>query len=88
MPKHFARLPKKQFLYTLDQVAFILEIKQERLHAILWYHGRNVGIKPHDKLFCTNIMPEGEPPEWRVPENSLKFWLRSKGVRVARRGEI
>ena len=87
MPKYYPRLPERQFLYTLDQVAMILEVEEKSISRILWYRDRDPGPKPPDKMAAVNIMPEGEKPEWRVPESSLKMWFKSKGIRLSRRGE-
>lgn len=80
-------LPVKVFLYTLDQIAAMLEVKVETLKLqMLHYDGRSPGISPKGKLRAHNIMPEGETPEWRITEREFIRFLKHKGIRVYQRG--
>lgn len=82
-------LPPKPFLYTLDQVSFLLDISQEQLkRAYLHYEGRSVGIAGKNKIIARNIAPAGEKPEWRIAEREFVRWLRFKGFRYHERGYI
>jgi hypothetical protein len=80
-------LPIRPFLYTIDQIASLLElsvpvVKQQYLH----YEGRQVGVRAYAKMRAHNIAPDGEKPEWRVTEEELIRWLRFKGFKIYVRG--
>ena len=74
-------LPRRPFLFTLDQVAELLAISPRALQNFLYYHGRDVG-PPRGKLPARNIAPPDQRAEWRIAERDLLIWLRSKGFRV------
>ena len=77
-------LPVKPFLYTLDQVAGLLQITEERLP--IHYAGRSVGARQRDKMLARNIAAAGERPDWRIAERELIRWARTKGFRFHERG--
>lgn len=81
-------LPVRPFMYTLDQIATMLDIKQETLKKWLFYEGRSVGVCPKDKIPVRNIAPDGLKPEWRCSERSFISWMRFKGFRYHERGYI
>lgn len=78
-----AQLPKKPFLYTLDQIAEILQVDQKYLKQnLLWWQGREIGVfNFREKMKAVNVAPEGETPEWRVSEGSLINFLKAKGIK-------
>lgn len=82
-------LPTKAFLYTVDQIAYMLgateaTIKSTHLH----YEGREIMPCPNGKMLAHNIAPEGMKPDWRVAENEFIRWLRFKGFRVYNRTSV
>lgn len=89
MPKDLG-LPIRPFMYTLDQIAFLLEVKEEYLkNNLLFFEGRSVGVCPKDKMLAIDISPDDAPrPEWRVTEVHLKRWMRFKGWKIYDRGYV
>ena len=82
-------LPVREFLYTLDQIAFLLEVTEDYLKKnMIFYEGRSVGVAPRDRMVARNIAPEGLSPEWRVPERHLRRWMRFKGWKIYERGYL
>lgn len=82
-------LPPKPFMYTTDQIAYLLSISEEQLkRSYLHYEGRSVGVCPKDKLLARNIAPEGEKPEWRIAEKALVIWMKFKGFKYHERGYV
>lgn len=74
--------PVRTFLYTLDQVAYILDVSQEKLNAsYIYYVGRSGGPGKRHFIAARNIGEPGATPEWRVAENELMRWMRLKGFR-------
>lgn len=79
-------LPNRPFLYTLDQIAILLELRLDTLRkGYIYFDGRSIG-NGVDKMMARNIAPEGEPPEWRVAETELVRWLKKKRFRFYERG--
>lgn len=83
-------LPVKPFLYTLDQIAFLISVEEKTVKtSYLWYKGRSVGSPPKDKMQAVDISPaSADKPEWRVAEREFVRWLRTKGFRYQDRGWI
>lgn len=80
-------LPMRPFLYTLDQIEFLLQISHDSLMKdYLHFEGRSVGARPLHRMGARNIAPEGQTPEWRVSDRELARWLAKKGWRVYLRG--
>lgn len=80
-------LPPRVFLYTLDQIAYMLDLKEERLRIVYcWWEAREPGAQPPDKLAARNIAPEGETPDWRVTETELVRWMKRKRFKFHVRG--
>jgi hypothetical protein len=80
-------LPPRVFLYTLDQVASLIEFDLLRFKTgMVYYDNRSVGAKRSHDLVAINIARPGETPEWRVTEPELIRWLKAKRIRVYLRG--
>lgn len=83
-------LPVREFMYTIDQIAFLLSasdqyVKQNLLH----YEGRSVGPCPRDRMLAVDISPDdAAKPEWRIAEKHLKRWMRFKGWKIYDRGYV
>jgi hypothetical protein len=80
-------LPETPFLYTLDQIATLvnLELKTLRLTRI-HFDGRSVGGRKLKTMLAHNIAAPDETPDWRVSEVELVRWLRYCGFRPVQRG--
>lgn len=79
-------LPPRPFFYTLDQVAYLLQVDLDRFKgSYVFYAGRSPGIHKKDKIRAVNIAPLGLTPDWRVQEMELIRWLRSRRIRVYER---
>lgn len=80
-------LPPRIFMYTPDQIAQLLELKEDYVRKTLFFYDvREPGVRPRERLRAVNIAPEGETPEWRVTETELIRYLRLKGVKFYDRG--
>lgn len=89
MPPRNLDLPQRLFMYTVDQIATILNLDESTIKtSYLFYDKRHVGAPPKDQMVARNIAPDGERPEWRVTEKELLRWLRYKGFRITQRGFV
>lgn len=87
--REWVGLPPRPFLYTVDQVAAILSLTPGNVKRLyLWYDGRQVGVRPKDKLRAVNIAGEDDRPEWRISEQELIRWLRLKGFKYYERAWV
>jgi hypothetical protein len=77
------RLPVRPFLYTLDQIATILNILEVSLiqSGHLFFSGRTPGMQSKDEMLAVNIALPREKPEWRVEERELIRWMKRKGFK-------
>lgn len=80
-------LPVRSFLYTLDQIAYLLSMSEDRVQTsgMVYYHGRSVGAKGPDRMMARNISAPDRVPEWRVAEQELIRWMRRKGYKIYER---
>lgn len=82
-------LPVREFFYTTDQVAYLLEIEEDYLkRSLIFYEGRSVGVPPKSQMRAVNFARAGTSPVWRIPESSFKRFLRFKGLKVYNRGYV
>ena len=73
-------LPPRIFLYTLDQVAYCVEMSVESLRrAHVHFAGRTTGYSPRGLILARNIAEPKDKPDWRVTEGELVRWLKFKG---------
>lgn len=75
-------LPKRPFLYTVDQLCSLLQMTRPGLNKYLWYRGRSTYARDKHHMVAVNIARPDEQPDWRVDEQELTRWLRYKGFRV------
>jgi hypothetical protein len=76
-------LPVRPFLYTLDQVATILNLSEITLKRdYLHFTGRTPGLQDKDRILAINIAAFDKPAEFRVEEREFVRWLKRKGFRV------
>jgi hypothetical protein len=90
MDRRDVGLPVREFMFTIDQIAFLLDVTEPYLKQdLIHYEGRSVGACPKDKLLAVNIAPDSAPkPEWRIAERHLKRWMRFKGWKIYDRGYV
>lgn len=77
-------LPVRPFLYTLDQVATILNMTEASLKngGYLFFVNRTPGAPRPDEMKAHNIASGiNARPEWRVEERELVRWMKRKGFR-------
>lgn len=87
-PKKFG-LPVRSFLYTLDQIATMVQVQIKHLKSTyIHFEERSVGFRPPGKISARNIAPNGESPDWRVAEEEFVRWLRYKGFKVYNRASV
>lgn len=83
-------LPVTEFLYTLDQVAHILNFSQNQLKTVVYFDGL-IGRKQKTfnskMIMAKNVIPSElhEEPEWRVPESEMVRYLESRNLIVYER---
>lgn len=80
-------LPPRPFLYTLDQIAGLIQVTETTLAVkYIYFEGRSTGQKLGRHMLARNIALPTEDPEWRVAEMELLRWLRFKGFRIYETG--
>lgn len=76
-------LPVITFLYTLDQVASMLQMEpKEFASKYVYFHMFMSGPKLRHHIRASNIAPQDEKPDWRISQQELITWLRRMGFRV------
>ena len=75
-------LPPQPFLYTLDQIAQIVQRTPATVATYLHFAGVTPGKCPEGKMLSANLANVGEPADWRVADAELIRWLRHKGFKV------
>jgi hypothetical protein len=81
--------PLRPFMYTLDQIATLLNLDlKEFKRFYVHYDQRSIGVPTRDKMKARNIAPEGHTPDWRIIEAEFRRWLRLKGFRLYERASI
>lgn len=76
-------LPMRPFLYTIDQIAALLDMKEQTLKThYIFFAGRSTGDKSPQHMMARNIAPPDQKPVWRVAEQDFMRWLRMKGFRI------
>jgi hypothetical protein len=83
-----AALPAREFMYTLDQVADILNIQVESLRRYVYFRGidRNL-VREQDAMVAISITPSAlhKRAEWRIPETEFLAFLKKRGLTVYER---
>lgn len=87
---HKVELPERLFLFTVDQISFMLEVSEQQIYDnYLFYEGRSVGVRPKDKMLARDISPPNAPkPDWRITDREFTRWMRLKGFRFHTRGYV
>lgn len=74
-------MPSVVFLFTLDQIAFMLNIEESTLRvSYLYYVGRTTGAKTRNQMDAINIADDGEKPDWRVSHQEFVKWCRRRNI--------
>ncbi|HEY6021724.1 MAG TPA: hypothetical protein VIY48_18200 [Candidatus Paceibacterota bacterium] len=82
-------LPPRVFLYTLDQIALMLDLPVQTVTtSYIYFEGRSIGRKGNELMIARNIAPDDQKPEWRVPEREFVRWMKTKGFRYYERGAV
>ena len=79
-------VPPMVFFFTLDQLAGMLNIKEQTLRTShLYYAGRTTGPRHPRLMYAINVAadPDNDPAEWRVAHTEFVRWLRSRGYKIA-----
>ena len=75
-------LPIRPFLYTLDQIAGLIQHDLLKVKAMVFYEGRTIVLKQNFHLVAINIANPDDTPEWRVSEHELIRWMKYKGFHI------
>lgn len=82
-------LPTRPFLFTLDQISVMLEVRQETIErSYIYFQGRSIGRRTIDLMLANNVAPPNEKAEWRVAEREFIRWMKVKGWRYYDRGSM
>lgn len=81
-------VPLRVFLYTIDQLSLMLNIREDMLMRDHIFTDREPGYKPKWKMRAHNIAPPEQTPEWRVADKEFIRWLKFKGFRIIERGYV
>lgn len=82
-------LPPRVFLYTLDQIAVMLDVSEVQLgRAYIFFEGRSIGRRQVSLMTARNIAPADDKPDWRVAEREFVRWMKVKGFRYYDRGAV
>lgn len=82
-------LPVRVFLYTIDQIAVLVDLEQKTLEKHhIYFEGRSIGSRRRDLMIARNIAPAHEKPDWRIAERELVRWLKFKGFRYYEFGAV
>lgn len=80
-------LPVRPFLYTLDQIAGLLNMDQKALmKQYIYFTGRSLGVDRADYITARNIALPEDTPDWRVLEKELLRWMKRKGFQYYEAG--
>ena len=79
------KLPPRIFLYTLDQIALMLDMSETGIRAYCHLDKLHTGPRPPSRLLARNIADNDKHPDWRITEKELRRWMRLKGFRVVTR---
>ena len=80
-------IPVRPFLYTVDQIATLLNLSEQKVHVNVLYHeGRDIGMSRKDQMTARNIARREDKPDWRVTERELVRWMKVKGFEFYERG--
>lgn len=81
-------LPVRVFLYTLDQVAFVLGMAERHLkNNYVYFQGRTTGHN-HSRFITARNIAAPTGVDWRVAETELVRWMKSKGFVFTRNGRV
>jgi hypothetical protein len=83
-------IPIRPFMYTLDQVADMLNVPVPKLkRQYCYFEDIHTTAKPTSKMRVRNINPDqGEEKDWRIAESELYRWLKHMGFRVIERRSL
>lgn len=80
-------LPTRVFLFTVDQLSVMIDVKEETiLRSYLYFEGRSIGSRQKSLMVARNIAQPDQKPDWRVAEREFIRWMRFKGYRYYDRG--
>lgn len=83
------QLPVVTFMYTLDQIAGMIQVTVHDLqYKYLYYPLRSTGRKPRHQMVACNIAPDDEPAEWRVTQQDFVRWLKSNGWEITHSSKL
>lgn len=75
-------LPLREFLYTLDQLALILNITQNTLATqYLYFEGVSTGTRV-GRMSARDISLDPNRRDWRVAESSFRLFCTRRGWTV------
>ncbi len=76
------RVPIRQFMFTIDQLASMLGCAESTVKKYLWFDGMSTGKPGPKRMKALNLADRGERPDWRVQEEEYIRYLRACGIRI------
>lgn len=79
--------PIRPFLYTLDQVAYLMGMAEITLRSngTIHYEGRSTGTAKPTQMKARNIAQPESTPDWRVAEQEILRWMKNRGFKIYNR---
>ena len=75
-------LPLREFLYTLDQLALILNVTENALAVqYLYFEGVSAGTRV-GRMSARDISQDPKQRDWRVAESSFRLFCSRRGWTV------
>lgn len=82
-------VPIVTFLYTLDQIAGMVQMPLNKLRQThIYFHLRSTGRKQRHQLLACNIAADDKTPDWRVTHQDFVRWLKANGFQVKELGSL
>lgn len=81
-PKARIELPVREFLFTLDQIASLLNVSEANLASnYLFFDGVTTGSS-RGRMRARDISNDPNRRDWRVGESQFMMFLRARGFTV------
>jgi hypothetical protein len=78
-------LPQVVFLFTVDQIAAMLNVEVNTVMTrYLYLVGRHTALKTRNQMTAINIAPDPtkDRPDWRVSHREFCAWAKRAGFRL------
>lgn len=79
-----AHLPPVQFMFTLDQIAYLMNVPINKLASMVTFEKTQ---RKTGKMRAVNILPSplSQNEEWRIPYDELVSFMKRRGIVIYER---